>query len=99
MTQYLLKGIRKLEGTKRTTLTVRLDILEIANEEFGAGITRIVYTGNLNFSMVKPHIKSLKELGLLEKEKGRFKATTKGQRVLEYFKKFDKSLVKLLRND
>ena len=103
MTQCLLKGIRKLEGVKRTTLTVRLDILEIANEELGVGITRIVYAGNLNFEMVKPHIKSLKELGLLEEEieeeNRRFKATAKGQGVLEYFKKFDKSLVKLLRND
>ena len=91
MKQCLLKGVRKLEGERRTTLTVRLDILEIANEELGVGITRIVYAGNLNFKMVKPHIKSLKELDLLKEENGRFKATAKGQRSLEFFKKFNKT--------
>jgi len=52
---------------KRSTLEIDLDILRIASN--GARVTAIVYGANINFSIFKAHIKTLKAADLLRVEK------------------------------
>lgn len=51
---------------KRSTLEIDLDILRIASN--GARVTAIVYRANINFSIFKAHVKTLKAAGLLRVE-------------------------------
>lgn len=80
-----LRGVRKLEGEKRTALTICVDILRIAIG--GASKTKIVYWGNLNFKIAGKHLKTLGELGLIEQydNSSFFITTKKGRGVVEYF--------------
>lgn len=96
MSQCILgnwKGVSKLEGERRTALTICVDILRIAIE--GAGKTKIVYWGNLNFKIVKGYLKKLIELELLEYDDSSkiFTTTKKGRGVVNYFIKLDKLLL------
>jgi len=51
---------------KRSTLEIDLDILKMAIN--GARATAIIYGANLNFSILKAHVKTLKDAGLLRVE-------------------------------
>jgi len=86
-----LTGLRRLEGEKRSTLTICIQILGIAMN--GAGITKIVYGANLNFKIVKTYLDRLGDWELIECKPRIFKTTEKGRRVFEYFRKADRLIM------
>jgi predicted transcriptional regulator len=88
-----LKGVRGLEGEKRSALTICVDILRIAQiAQNGARKTRIVYWGNLNWRIVEHYLEKLKDWDLIKEDSGLFKTTQRGQGIVEYFYKIDKLL-------
>jgi len=82
MSEYILKGIRKLDGERRSTLYIGLEILEKARN--GIGLTKLVFNRNLNFSIVKAHLERLEKEGLVERQSGIIKTTEKGKELLKY---------------
>jgi len=91
MYKCVLREIRKLEGANRSPISIGLKILGIAQP--GVTKTKIVYGANLNFKIVRYHLKRLEKVGLIECRPGLIKTTEKGRKVLECFSR----LVTILR--
>lgn len=91
MNQYLLKGIRKLEGQKRSALTIQIGILKMARE--GVRKTPIVYELNLNFSTAEDYLERLEKMGLIRRGLGIIWTTESGLRLVKYFDKIDRFLL------
>ena len=80
---------------KRSRLEIYLDVLKvIANGTSKA--TRIMYNSNLSWKPLKETLEFLTKQGLIEVKKHRrskrYYITSKGLRVLEYFKKLQELL-------
>lgn len=86
MTQ-LLKGIRKLDGQRRSALYISFEILEQARD--GIGLTKLVFHRNLNFTIVRDHLDRLENAGLIKRSLGIIKTTPLGLEVLRYVKEID----------
>lgn len=69
---------------KRSRHEIRADILKVAKT--GAIKTRIVYLANLNFEIIKGHVKALTESGRLEKHGNRYYTTEQGLNYIQHVK-------------
>jgi predicted transcriptional regulator len=80
----------------RDKISIFSDILEVANRDGGGALkTRIMYDANLSHDQLKYYVKILTENNLLyyDLHTQRFKATEKGLRVIEIYKRIE-SMVK-----
>jgi predicted transcriptional regulator len=79
---------------KRSKEEIVIAILEVCKNPVSK--TKIVYSGNLNFRTIKPHMDYLIDSGLLEistnSKTKMYKTTPKGLEVLERFKEIQDSI-------
>jgi predicted transcriptional regulator len=72
-----------MEETKRGRFEIIATILKLAKK--GSSKTKIVYHGNLNFTILDTYTKTLEKNHLATKEEGKLKVTPKGVLYLERF--------------
>ena len=71
---------------RRNNLDIYADILNIARN--GAKKTQIVYKANLSFAIMKKHVNTLNEKGLIEQSGRLYFATEKGLDYLSQYRDF-----------
>jgi predicted transcriptional regulator len=82
---------------RRSFLDIIADILNVSQK--GASKTMLVYSCNLNFTIIKDYINALLELGLLKyDENGAFFTTIKGKDYLQNYRRL-RSLTSHLSED
>ena len=78
-------GALDMSGTRRSNTEVIVDVLEAAYN--GANKTRLVYSSNLNFKIIRGYISKLTKSGMLKvNEKGHFVTTEKGKNFVNDYK-------------
>ena len=68
---------------RRNAFEIQADLLGIAVE--GSRKTRLVYQGNLNFNVIKPHLERMLKAGLMDLIDGFYITTEKGRRFIQRF--------------
>ncbi len=84
------KSIKEFEGERRSTLTIKVDILGVAIN--GARITKVVYNTNTNFKIARKYLDELIDSGHIEEDSGIFCTTKTGCNIVKYFKKLSRVL-------
>lgn len=69
---------------RRNDLQIQADLLDIARA--GSNKTRLVYQGNLNFSVIKPYLERMLGLDLMRFVDGFYTTTEKGRKFVEVFR-------------
>ena len=69
---------------RRNNLQIQAELLDIAR--VGSRKTRLVYQGNMNFKVIKPHLGRLIEMGLMRLVDGFYTTTEKGHKFIEGFR-------------
>jgi predicted transcriptional regulator len=80
------------EGSKRGRLEIMADILLFCGQQQGK--TSIMYQTNLNYALLKRHLKYLMSHGLLSRDTKKYVTTEKGHRFLEIFAQLNDLLKK-----
>jgi len=75
------------KARKRTKIEIEAEILAEAREE--ATKTHLVYTCNLNFQVIRPHLQELLDAELLEQIGAKYKITRRGIRYMIAYKVLD----------
>ncbi len=84
------KSIKEFEGERRSTLTIKVDILSVAMN--GARITKVVYNTNTNSKIARKYLDDLIDSGHIEEDSGIFCTTKTGCNIVKYFKKLSRVL-------
>ena len=69
--------------TRRSRIDIVVDILKTVNNERTK--TQVVYQANLNFKRADRYLQMLQNMGLVEKERGRYRITENGREYLNRF--------------
>jgi len=78
--------MRRSKETRRSHVEMVADILKVARK--GAKKTRIVYTANLNFKVLRDYLGRLEKAGLVTTEGATIHTTDKGKAYLKYYQGF-----------